>query len=497
MYNVNDFTLGTYKHYKKSLYTVFGIADDIDNNKYVIYQTKDKVQELWVRPYDVFIEDVKIDDTTTKPRFKKNSSKGLSVTDSMTNLLSLLDEETNNCFFSFTESDEKFVITNINYDDSSYSILIHSQNRGASAYLTDFELAHRMGYYLFTCNGKNHIRKLFKHSVDNKSLMIVNDSLPISNEYLLSLFSNPCSIDLHIDDKCYYKTKFKQIDLTSLNVVNSQASDYWKKINFKKYHGVTGVKLYPHQSILTHTLEKLQIPSDCAGKIEIKSTYARLSLSVTNSDFCNPGWNGYYPLSIRNDGTNTVILHPKEKMLQLMLVPTNAPIINPYHDNSTYMNDDGTPFKFWRSKTVNALKAEIGNDDILTFFEKKRTEYSGEIQDRFEDTFIKFCEKKKHKYRDHEDKADVKKIFKAYIRRERIYNVLSKIFNKILTGICSAIGLMIALFAWLFPNPDINFLSDYKWHCAIICLALIFTFVISLIANTKHYCTLKTGNKQI
>ena len=47
------------------------------------------------------------------------------------------------------------------------------------------------------------------------------------------MFSNPCSLDLHIDDKCYYKTRFKKIDLTSLNIVDSQASDFWKKIYFK------------------------------------------------------------------------------------------------------------------------------------------------------------------------------------------------------------------------------------------------------------------------
>jgi deoxycytidine triphosphate deaminase len=494
MFNSSDLQLGTYKHYKKSLYVVFGLAQDTNNNKYVIYQTKEKPQELWIRPHNIFVENVSIDKTTTIPRFKKNQSRELSVKDSMTNLLTLLDDPASNHIFSYTETNDNFIVTNITYDDSSYSITVCSINELGSSYLTDFQLAHRMGYYLFLCNNIKHVREIYKFVPDEKTLKIINHSAPTNKETLLSLFSNPCSLDLHIDDKCYYKTRFKKIDLTSLNIVDSQASDFWKKIYFKKYGGAAGVKLRPHQSILTHTLEEIQIPSNCAGKMEIKSTYARLSLSVTNSDFCNPGWSGYYPLSIRNDGTNTVILHPKEKMLQIMLIPTNEPI-NMYNSNSTYMNDDGTPFKFWRSKTVSALKTEIGNDDILKFFDKKRMEYSGEMQERFEDTFIKFCDKKKHKhkFKNHEDKADVERIFKAYIRRERVFNILSKIFNKIVTGIFSAISIVVSILAWLLPNVDINVLSDYKWHSAVVSVIVVIAFIISLIANAKHYCTSKSN----
>ena len=494
MFKSSDLQLGTYKHYRNSLYVVFGLAQDTNNNKYVIYQTREKPQELWIRPHNVFVGNISIDETTMKPRFKRYNSGKLSVKDSMNNLRTLLENSNSNHIFSDTETNEKFIVTNIMYDDESYSIKVCSMNEIGVAYLADFQLAHRMGYYLFVCNNIKYVRKIYKFVPNEKTLKIINNSAPTNEATLLSLFSNPCSLDLHIDDKCYYKTRFKKIDLTSLNIVNSPASNFWKKICFKKYGGTIGVKLRPNQSILTHTLEKIQIPSNCAGKIEIKSTYARLSLSVTNSDFCNPGWSGYYPLSIRNDGTNTIILHPKEKMLQIMLIPTNESV-NSYNSNSTYMNDNGTPFEFWRSKTVDALKSEMGNDDILEFFEKKSMEYMGEKQERFMDTFLKFCEKKKHKrkFKNHENKADVETIFKAYIRRERIFNILSKIFNKFITGIFSVISVIVAILAWLLPNVDINVLSDYKWHLIVASIILIMAFIISLIANTKHYCISKSN----
>ena len=364
MYTISDFMLGSYKHFKGDLYTAYGIANDPYNNEYVVYQTKDKPNELWIRPLNIFNEDVELPEKK-KIRFKKVKSGNSDIVTSMSNLVDLLKDRSKNCFFIHTESNSKFIISSISYDATSYKIDVCSLNSlEESAYLTDFQLALKMGYYLFDANGKKYIRELLNYAKDDKTFSVENSPISANGIPSLAMFSNPSSIDQHIDDKCYYTTRCKKIDLTSLNIINNQASTFWKKIDFKKHHGAYGLKLRPHQTILTHTLEKICIPSDCAGKIEIKSTYARLSLSVTNSDFCNPGWSGYYPLSIRNDGTNTVVIHPKEKMLQIMLVPTKAPIINRYVHNSTYMNDDGTPFQFWRSKTVNALKTEIGNDEI-------------------------------------------------------------------------------------------------------------------------------------
>ena len=103
--------------------------------------------------------------------------------------------------------------------------------------------------------------------------------------------------------------------------------------------------LKPGESVITCTNEIIKIPKDCAGKIVIKSTFARLSVSITASDFCNPGWEGKFPLQIKNEGSNKIVIYPETRMLQIMLMPLSSRVLEEY--KGTYMNDDGTPINFW------------------------------------------------------------------------------------------------------------------------------------------------------
>ena len=111
---------------------------------------------------------------------------------------------------------------------------------------------------------------------------------------LIKKIINPCSIDLQIADSGFLTSKYKVLDPQSIEHVSS-ATDLWKKVKMfrSKNHSSEFIKLRPGKTILTHTKERICIPKDCAGKVEIKSTYARLSLAITSGDFCNPGYNCY------------------------------------------------------------------------------------------------------------------------------------------------------------------------------------------------------------
>ncbi len=65
-------TLGKYRHYKDKLYEVIGVAMHSESlEALVVYRPlyKKKAQ-LWVRPYDMFMESVEIEGKTV-PRFEK------------------------------------------------------------------------------------------------------------------------------------------------------------------------------------------------------------------------------------------------------------------------------------------------------------------------------------------------------------------------------------------------------------------------------------------
>jgi len=60
---------GKYRHYKGGLYVVEDIATHSENEeKMVVYRPLYGEQDLWVRPLDMFIEEVEIEGIK-KPRF--------------------------------------------------------------------------------------------------------------------------------------------------------------------------------------------------------------------------------------------------------------------------------------------------------------------------------------------------------------------------------------------------------------------------------------------
>lgn len=66
---------GTYRHYKGGLYEVIEVACHTETAEwYVVYRshrsTEQGLPAVWVRPYDMFVENVKADGTI-KPRFER------------------------------------------------------------------------------------------------------------------------------------------------------------------------------------------------------------------------------------------------------------------------------------------------------------------------------------------------------------------------------------------------------------------------------------------
>ena len=64
---MNDIKLGRYRHFKGNEYEVIGIANDSETlEKMVVYRALYGEGELWVRPLEMFTEDVTRDGKTFK-----------------------------------------------------------------------------------------------------------------------------------------------------------------------------------------------------------------------------------------------------------------------------------------------------------------------------------------------------------------------------------------------------------------------------------------------
>ena len=64
----NSIKPGTYQHYKGNFYTVIGVATHSeDETKLVVYRPEYGDRALWVRPLEMFVENV---DGEAVPRFR-------------------------------------------------------------------------------------------------------------------------------------------------------------------------------------------------------------------------------------------------------------------------------------------------------------------------------------------------------------------------------------------------------------------------------------------
>ena len=485
---------GKYKHYKGKKYTVYGVASSLYNEKFVLYQKNYDDKSFWIRPITMFLEMVNEEDKMV-PRFRLLAE--VSPEESITTLIDELKKQS--ILILHSETEQKFKVFNI--DTVSKEIIV-TPYESISPYLTDTQLAWRMGYDLYKIDGIKYVY-FSKFPISASKKLIISpkndlDDLDVEHENKKIIEDiNACSIDLHISDRFFSKPKRKTIDIASMMHFSVKGSELWKEIHPKKINGFEAIAIRPGQTIITHTLEKIELPADCAGKIEIKSTYARLALTITASDFCNPGWKGYFPLTITNNSRHKIILHPKEKMLQLSLVQTDGHIINEYSQKSTYMNDDGTPFKFWYAQTIKHLQKVRYSDEILEFYKKvlisinyDNSENIDDTKSRFEDTFLLFCEKKlkSEKYNTMRDpKQLLKKIWDKYRKSESAKRVLLGKFFKILTAVITFVPSVVVACIDMFVDKQLSW-SLLIWFLISLVGAIVLEVFLHII-TPKCFCT--------
>jgi dCTP deaminase len=71
-------------------------------------------------------------------------------------------------------------------------------------------------------------------------------------------------------------------------------------------------RLAPGKFVLAETLEVITVPRDMIARVEGRSTYARMGLSMhQTAPWLQPGWTGKIILEIMNNGKITIELTPE------------------------------------------------------------------------------------------------------------------------------------------------------------------------------------------
>jgi deoxycytidine triphosphate deaminase len=199
----------------------------------------------------------------------------------------------------------------------------------------------------------------------------------------------PASIDLRLDTVFWRQRARKVTDLRRAKLLTMAPRRHWKKEILAPGESIS---CKPGEMILGRTYEEFTIPPTYAGKLEGRSSYARMGLAVhCSADFINPGYRGRMPLQLVNHSRNPIRLVPYYHICQLMIVRMSSEPERPYGTQglySKYMNDDGGPSYWWDDNRLANLHARLREHDINEKLQHEILELVGptdpDVVERFE-----------------------------------------------------------------------------------------------------------------
>ena len=177
----------------------------------------------------------------------------------------------------------------------------------------------------------------------------------------------PCSIDLRLSS-VYWTLRggrtlpFRRrrvVDLERTRVMELSPRRGWRRHDVGSGDKIT---IKPGHMVLARTAERFDMPSDCAGSLEGRSSYARLGLSIhSTGSFINPGWRGYMPLTLANNSPVVLRIPVGTPLCQLLVIGlTEAPELDyAQRGDRKYVNDQGGPSLWWRDVTMREIQRRI------------------------------------------------------------------------------------------------------------------------------------------
>jgi dCTP deaminase len=140
------------------------------------------------------------------------------------------------------------------------------------------------------------------------------------------------SMDFHLGKRILIPTMGRHI---VIDIRKGVDKSMYEEINLKVGEAIT---IRPGQFFIGETLEVLTLPNDIIGRLEGKSSFARLGIVIhqTSARF-DPGWDGPAALELRNNSDNDVVIYCGDKICAFAFERLSFPVKNPWQKR-TYRN---------------------------------------------------------------------------------------------------------------------------------------------------------------
>ena len=135
----------------------------------------------------------------------------------------------------------------------------------------------------------------------------------------------PASIDLRLDEKLLV---FKSQRYPSYIDVKEDLNGLTEMVELKEDKAFF---IEPGEFVLVSTLESITLPDDIVGRLEGKSSLARIGLLMhSTAGYVDPGWQGHLTMHISNIAKLPIAVYYKMKIGQISLLRMTSPVDKPY-----------------------------------------------------------------------------------------------------------------------------------------------------------------------
>jgi len=143
-------------------------------------------------------------------------------------------------------------------------------------------------------------------------------------EPLTSSCIQPASVDLHLDKELI---TFGTQRYPAYIDVKCNPSDLGELVNIDEDYAFF---LAPGEFVLASTLESLTLPDDIVGRLESKSSLARIGLMISTAGYVDPGWQGHLTFALTNIAKLPVTLYYRMKIGQITFLQLTSPVDRMY-----------------------------------------------------------------------------------------------------------------------------------------------------------------------
>jgi dCTP deaminase len=164
------------------------------------------------------------------------------------------------------------------------------------------------------------------------------------------------SMDFHLGKRILIPTMGRHIVIDIRRGVNKSM---YEEVDLKIGEPIT---IRPGQFFIGETLEVLTLPDDIIGRLEGKSSFARLGIVIhqTSARF-DPGWDGPAALELRNNSDNDVVIYCGDKICAFSFERLSFSVEHPWQK------------KTYRNHGNKTLHSSIQEDNLSGVGGKKKT----------------------------------------------------------------------------------------------------------------------------